>query len=127
MKHNPRAITTAMQLYFSGESLRNVTKSLKLLGVDVVHATVYNWIKKYTNLMEKYLDDITPQVGDIWRADEVFIKIRGNRKYLFAMMDDETRFLIAQEVAETKNNHDAKNLFRMARAIAEKEANQTNH
>lgn len=120
MKHNPKAITTAMQLYFSGESLRNVTKSLKLLGVDVVHATVYNWIKKYTSLMEKYLDDITPQVGDTWRADEVFIKIRGNRKYLFAMIDDETRFLIAQEVAETKNNHDAKNLFRMARAIAEK-------
>ena len=120
MKHNPKAITTAMQLYFSGESLRNVTKSLRLLGVDVVHGTVYNWIKKYTKLMEKYLDDITPQVGDTWRADEVFIKIRGNRKYLFAMMDDETRFLIAQEVAETKNNHDAKNLFRMAREVAEK-------
>ncbi len=120
MKHNPKAITTAMQLYFSGESLRNVTKSLRLLGVDVVHGTVYNWIKKYTKLMEKYLDDITPQVGDTWRADEIFIKIRGNRKYLFAMMDDETRFLIAQEVADTKNNHDAKHLFRMAKEITEK-------
>ncbi len=41
MKHNPQAITSAMQLYFSGESLRNVTKSLKLLGIDVVHSTVY--------------------------------------------------------------------------------------
>ncbi len=120
MKHNPKAITTAMQLYFSGESLRNVTKSLRLLGVDVVHGTVYNWIKKYTNLMQKYLDNITPQVGDTWRADELFIKIRGNQKYLFAMMDDETRFLIAQEVADTKNNHDAKNLFRMAKEVAEK-------
>jgi len=120
MKHNPKAITTAIQLYFSGESLRNVTKSLRLLGVDVVHGTVYNWIKKYTKLMEKYLDNITPQVGDTWRADEIFIKIRGNRKYLFAMMDDETRFLIAQEVADTKNNHDAKHLFRMAKEITEK-------
>ncbi|MGI0101083.1 MAG: IS6 family transposase [Nitrosotalea sp.] len=120
MKHNPKAITTAIQLYFSGESLRNVTKSLRLLGVDVVHMTVYNWIKKYANLMQKYLDDITPQVGDTWRADEVFVKIRGNQKYLFAMMDDETRFLIAQEVADTKNNHDARNLFRMAKEIAEK-------
>lgn len=120
MKYNPKAITTAMQLYFSGESLRNVTKSLRLLGIDVVHMTVYNWIKKYTNLMQKYLDNITPQVGDTWRADEIFIKIRGNQKYLFAMMDDETRMIIAQEVADTKNNHDAKNLFRMAKEIAEK-------
>ena len=32
MKHNPQAITTAMQLYFSGESLRNTMKSLRLIG-----------------------------------------------------------------------------------------------
>jgi len=66
------------------------------------------------------LDRITPQVGDVWRADELFIKVSGNLKYLFAMMDDETRFLIAQEVADSKNNHDARNLFRMAMEIAEK-------
>jgi transposase-like protein len=120
-KHvSPKVITSAMQLYFTGESLRKVQQFLKLQGVEVAHGTVYNWIKKYTNLMQKYLDNITPQVGDIWRADELFVKIQGNRKYLFAMMDDETRFLIAQEVAETKNNHDARNLFRMAREIAEK-------
>ena len=51
MKHNPQAITSAMQLYFSGESLRNTMKSLKLLGVEVSHQTVYNWIKKYVQLM----------------------------------------------------------------------------
>jgi transposase-like protein len=39
MKHNPQAITTAMQLYFSGESLRNTMESLELLGVKVSHQT----------------------------------------------------------------------------------------
>jgi transposase-like protein len=29
MKHNPQAVTTAMQLYFSGESLRHTAESLK--------------------------------------------------------------------------------------------------
>jgi len=37
MKHNPQAITSAMQLYFSGESLRNTMRSLRLLGVQVSH------------------------------------------------------------------------------------------
>jgi transposase-like protein len=46
MKHNPQAVTSAMQLYFSGESLRNTMRSLKLLGVEVSHQTVYNWITK---------------------------------------------------------------------------------
>jgi transposase-like protein len=88
MKHNPQAVTTAMQLYFSGESLRNTARSLRLLGVQVSHKTVYLWIKKYTGLMEKYLDKITPQVSDTWRADELFLKVKGNMKYLYALMDD---------------------------------------
>lgn len=29
MKHNPQAITTSIQLYFSGESLRNTQKSIR--------------------------------------------------------------------------------------------------
>ena len=111
MKHNPQGITTAMQLYFSGESLRNVAKSLRLIGVQVSHQTIYNWIAKYTALMQKYLDKITPQVSDTWRADELYLKVKGNMKYLFALMDDETRFWIAQEVADTKDTHDARGLF----------------
>jgi len=117
MKYNPKGITTAMQLYFSGESLRNVSKSLKLLGMDVTHQTIYNWIKKYTNLMNKYLEKIVPQVGDAWRADEIYVKIRGDLKYVFAMMDDETRFWIAQEVADRKEGHDARGLLQKSKEV----------
>ena len=72
MGTNPKAITSAMQLYFTGESLRNVKHFLKLQGVDVSHQTVYNWIKKYTGLMEKYLDKITPNISTSWRTDELY-------------------------------------------------------
>jgi transposase-like protein len=121
MKHNPQAITSAMQLYFSGESLRNTQKSLKLLGVEVSHKTVFMWIKKYITLMKNYTETITPNVSDNWRADEVYVKVAGNMKYLFAMMDDETRFWIAQEVAETKDKHDARKLFIQARRLMKKQ------
>jgi transposase-like protein len=120
MKHNPQGITTAMQLYFSGESLRNTANSLRLMGMQVSHQTVYKWIRKYVSLMEKYLDKITPQVSDTWRADELYMKFHGNMKYVFAMMDDETRFWIAQEVADTKDTHDARHLFQMAKERAGK-------
>ncbi|MBN1245232.1 IS6 family transposase [Candidatus Bathyarchaeota archaeon] len=117
MKHNPKAVTVAMQLYFSGESLRNTAKSLRLIGVEVSYRTVLNWIKKYTRLMENYVEKITPNVSDTWRADEVYVKIKGDMKYLFAMMDDETRYWIAQEVAETKQKHDARTLFMRAKRL----------
>jgi putative transposase len=121
MKHNPQAITTAMQMYFSGESLRNTAKTLRLIGAQVSHQTIYNWIGKYTALMEKYLDKITPQVSDTWRADELFLKVKGNMKYLYALMDDQTRFWIAQEVAETKYTADLRPLFKLGKKIAHKQ------
>jgi transposase-like protein len=121
MRATPRAITSAMQLYFSGASLRGTQKFLRLQGVNVTHVAVYKWIQKYTALMEKYLDKITPQVSDTWRADEIYVKMRGNPKWLFALIDDETRFWIAREVAGSKERHDARSLFREGAEIAEKQ------
>jgi len=120
MKHNPKAITTALQLYFSGESLRNTMKSLRLLGVEVSHKTVYMWIKKYIGLMEHYIEKLRPKVSDTWRADELWMKFKGDMKYVFAIMDDETRFWIAQEVAETKFKHDARKLFQLGKKVTGK-------
>lgn len=120
MKYNPYAITAAMQLYFSGESLRNTQKSLRLLGVEVSHKTVYMWIKKYVALLEEYVAKFKLNLSDTWRADELYMKIRGDMKYVFALMDDETRFWIAQEVADSKYKHDARRLFQLGKEIAGK-------
>ncbi len=121
MGASPEAITQAMQLYFTGESLRNVQRFLRLQGVNVSHVTVYNWIGKYVGLMQKYLEQITPQVSDTWRADELYVKVKGNMKYLFAMMDDESRFWIAQQVSNFKENTNATQLFRKAKEMAGKQ------
>ena len=121
MKASPQAITGAMQLYFTGESLRNVQKFLSLQGVNVSHVAVYKWIRKYVRLMEKYLEQVKPKVSDTWRADELFMKFSGNMKYLFAMMDDETRFWIAQEVGGSKTIYDARHFFQKSeQAIGKK-------
>jgi transposase-like protein len=120
MHATPQIITTAMQLYFSGESLRNVQNFVKLQGLQISHVAVYKWIKKYTGLMQKYLDRITPRLSDTWRTDEIFLKVKGSTKYLYAIMDDETRFWIAQQVADTKYTYDVRPMFQEAREVAGK-------
>jgi transposase-like protein len=120
MHATPQIITSAMQLYFTGESLRNVQKFLKLQGVKVSHVAILKWIRKYIKLMNGYLAKIKPQVSDTWRADELYIKIKGDMKYLFALMDDETRFWIAQEIADSKYTHDARTLFQAGVKVAGK-------
>jgi transposase-like protein len=116
MKATPQVITSALQLYFTGESIRNVQKFLKLQGVKVSHMGVYKWIGKYVSLIEKYLDKITPNVSNVWRTDELYLKVKGNKKYLFALMDDETRFWIAQQVSDRKNSSDIRLLFKAAKS-----------
>jgi transposase-like protein len=88
--------------------------------MDVTHQTVYNWIKKYTKLMQTYLNRIIPKVGDAWRTDELHVKIHGNLKYMYALMDDQTRFWIAQQVADSKFAADIAPMFRKAKLIAGK-------
>lgn len=109
-----------MQLYFTGESLHNVQKFLRLQGVNISHVAIYKWIRKYVSMMEKYLEKITPNVSDKWRTDELYLKVKGDRKYLFALMDDETRFWIAQQVADKKNTSDIRQLLREGVKVTDK-------
>lgn len=45
-----------------------------------------NGIKKYTALAEKCLDRITPNVSDTLGTDELFLKVKGNTKSLYALI-----------------------------------------
>jgi len=120
MMATPDQITMAMNLYFNGESSRKVAQSIALTGIKVSYKTIQRWNKKYVELMDRYLEQITPQVGENWRTDELYLKIRGDRKYLFAMLDSETRFWLAQMVSEHKGNDGVSPMFREAKKRAGK-------
>ena len=91
---------------------------MRLQGVNVSYTAVYKWIGKYVTLMQKHLEQITPKVSDVWRTEELYLKVKGNNKYLFALMDDETRFWIAQQVADKKNTSDIQPLFKEGKKVA---------
>ena len=89
-------------------------------GVNISHMSVYRWIDRYVSLMQKYLEQIKPKVSDVWRTDELYVKVKGNNKYLFALMDDETRFWIAQQISDKKNTSDIQPLFKEGKQITGK-------
>ena len=123
MHASPQMITSAMQLYFTGESFRNVQKFLKLQGVKMSHVAVYKWIGKYIGLMKKYLEKIKPNTSSAWRTDELYLKVKANMKYLYALLDDETRFWIAQQIADTKYTANINPLFKEGKEITGKRPN----
>ena len=54
----------------------------------------------------------------LWRIDKLFLKMKDNMKYLYALMDDETCFWIAQPIADTKNIADITPLFSKGKDVA---------
>ena len=58
-----------------------------MLGIDVDHATIQRWVYKFTPLMEMHMKKRKVKVGDGWRMDETYIKIKGQWCYLYRAVD----------------------------------------
>ena len=116
----PEQITMAIGLLFSGLSSRNAATFIRMTGADASHVTVQNWAREYAGLMDRFMDSITPLVGEQWRTDEIYLKIRGNRRYLLDMLDSDTRYWLAVMVAEHKGNGDVEPMFKKAKDLAGK-------
>jgi transposase-like protein len=48
--------------------------------------------------MENYLQKIKPNVGEAWKTDELFLKVKSNIKYLYALIDDDVRNFLDLEL-----------------------------
>ena len=119
-QYDDRIITGALQMYYTGMSVRDIADHYEMMGTDVTFKTIYNWIDEYSRITSKYLNRIVPRVGGWFRADEVWVKINGRQCYLFASMDDDTRYWLASDLATTKFQHNADSLLEMTRKQAGK-------
>ncbi len=114
-------ITGALQLYYSGMSVRRIADHYEMMGIDVSFKTIYNWVAKYSKMTSVYLNGIVPRTnGLMFRADEVWIKVNGKQCYLFASMDDDSRFWLASDMADNKFHHNADSLLELTKLQAGK-------
>ena len=111
-------ISEAVHLYYSGMSSYQVADLFEARGIDVDDSTIRRWVDRYSKIASLFTDSLNPEVGNWYRGDEVWVKIDGKKHYLFATMDDDTRYWLAGELADSKDRHDADNIFRMTKKAA---------
>ncbi len=112
MKTPTNQITSALNMYYEGMSISAIQRHLKQEHSHMPSsATVYEWIQKYTQYATDSVKDYHPQVGDIWIADETMIKIDGQNVWLWDIMDEKTRFLLATRVSSGRTIEDAQVLI----------------
>jgi putative transposase len=122
--YDPRIVATTLDLYFKGVSLRKIADHLKqFYSMDIDHSTVYRWITKYTDIIEAYVATLEPDVGNIWHTDEMKVKIGGEWKWLWNVMDEKTRFHLVSMISQTKEIKDARRVFKQSKKVAGKRPN----
>ena len=117
MRSNDVIITRTLQMYYAGMSVRDIADCFEQEDITVTYRTIYNWVAKYSKMTSDYLNEIIPRTNGrtMVRADEIWIKIRGEQKYLFASMDDDTRYWLASDMAHTKFQHNANTLLELTK------------
>ena len=117
-RYSPEIVSEAIHLYYSGMSSYAIADAFRIRGIDVTSSAIRKWVERYSKIAVLYTDSLTPAVGNWYRGDEVWVKIDGKKHYLFATMDDDTRYWLAGELADSKDRHDADNIFRMTKRNA---------
>lgn len=120
MRYESVIITRSLQMYYSGMSVRKIADCFEQEEIEVSYRTIYDWICKYSTMVSTYLNGIVPRVSDWFRADEVWVKINGKQNYLFASMDDDTRYWLASDIADNKFHHNTDNLLELTKKQAGK-------
>lgn len=123
IKGNADTIITALDLYMKGVSYRGIADSVRqFYGLKVTHVTIMNWVTAYMEKINAYVNGLRPAVGDTWKADEQFIKVKGKQEYVWNVLDAETRFLLASNESPTRGYNDARQTFQIAKEVAGKKA-----
>jgi transposase-like protein len=108
-------ISSSLMEYYSGMSVNDIRNRINQeQGYMPAQSTVYDWINKYTDKAVEYFNQYKPDVGDTWVADETIIDIEGKDVWLWDIIDEDTRFLLATKLSYSRNTEDAETLFRLA-------------
>jgi transposase-like protein len=90
----PSVIMNAVWLYARFTlSFRDVEEMLAERGIDVSNETVRRWFLKFGGLIASNLRRSRPQPSPRWHLDEMAIKIRGRKHWLWRAVDDEGEVL----------------------------------
>ena len=100
-KTSPEIIRLAVMMYVRFPlSLRNVEDLLHERGIDISHETVRFWWNRFgpmfaAEIRRRRVDRMRAFSNWRWHVDEVFVKINGERHYLWRAVDHEGEVLEA--------------------------------
>src|SRR5256885_4362938 len=72
-------------------SSRDLVQMMAERGIILAHTTILRWVQRYVPDFEKRWHRYAVPVGDSWRVDETYLKIKGQWVYLYRAVDKQGR------------------------------------
>src|SRR5271166_4456627 len=88
-------------------SSRDLIHMMAERGIVLAHTTILRWVQRYVPDFERRWNQYARVVGDSWRVDETYVKVKGQWVYLYRAVDKQGRtvdFLLSKrrDVAAAK-------------------------
>ncbi len=103
MKNHEDKITSCMNMYYAGMSLRKIQEHLQMFAPKNSHySTIYRWIVKYANMIITLTDNLQVQSGIELMSDEMEYHRLGEQNWFVDVMDTDTRFMVASDYMKSR-------------------------
>ena len=103
-KHNAHVMSLCLTLHVNlGLSLRKTAQALKdLYNISISHQQIANYCKTAAICIKPFVDSYPYEKGDVFTADETYIKVRGIKTYVWLIMNTATRSIIGYQVSDNR-------------------------
>jgi transposase-like protein len=104
--------TVAVDLFFKKLSLREIQNHLyQIYGLEKGVTTLHTWILKSIDLIKRAVKGVKFSAGKKWLADEMVIKVKGKKMYLWNILDHKSRYHIISTLATGRGIKEAENVI----------------
>ena len=109
-------IGAAVDMYLSGMSYKQIGE---LVGrnfdlPEPSKATIYRWVQEYGDFAVDGLSEQVPNTSGHWVADEMVLKVGGQKMWNWNVMDKDTRYLLASHLSPYRDEREAVAVFEKA-------------
>lgn len=111
-------IIRSLSMVAAKMSPTEVCRQMRLEGISIHPTTIAKWVNNYSNIMYGYSTTLRVDAGYQWHVDELYFTVLGKARYLFAVMDGASRFILAYEISSVKQGVKPAGLFAAAAARA---------
>ena len=103
-KHNAYIMSLCLTMHVNlGLSLRKTSQALKdLYNISVSHQMVANYCKTAALCIKPFVDTYPYEKGNVFAADETYIKVRGIKGYIWFIINASTRAIIGYQVSDNR-------------------------